>query len=263
MIQRTETKTVKRYGNSGGIYLPSSWIGGRVEISLVSRPPEPGKDIPLALAEKMEHIVSILVYGSYATGEYTSGSDIDVIVVTDNHIKGMRVPEDLRGMNYDIRIMRADDIRRLAGRDILLSKSLEDAKAIFNDSFLDELKSIKPKGSLRKRIGLARSSLGIMKSLFESGGDNSSLVYPLMMRIKEMLLMECSLGGRRYSLRLLEDRILAKGVPKTDYRKLMAEYRAVRDGKKPESHKFGDRTLEQLLGLLEEMIDNAEKKQTA
>jgi predicted nucleotidyltransferase len=263
MMQKTETKVVKKYGNSGGVYLPSSWIGGRIEISLVSRPPEPGKDLPLAFAERMQHIVSILVYGSYATGEYTSGSDIDVIVVTDNHIRGMKVPEELRGMNYDVRIMRADDIRRLAGRDILLSKSLEDAKGILNDSFLDELRSIRPKGSLRKRIGLARSSLGIMKSIFETGGDNSGLVYPLMMRIKEMLLMECALDGKRYSLKLLENRILAKGLTKSDYRKLITNYRAVRDGKKPEKERLGKHTLEQLLGLLEEMIDNAEKKEKA
>ena len=261
MIQKTETKVVKKYGNSGGVYLPSSWIGGMVEISLVSRPPEPGKDLPLAFAERMQHIVSILVYGSYATGEYTSGSDIDVIVVTDNHIRGMKVPEELRGMNYDIRIMAMDDIRRLAGRDILLSKSLEDAKAILNDSFLDELRSIRPKGSLIGKIVLARSSLGIMKSIFGTGGDNSGLVYPLMMRIKEMLLMECVLQDRKYSLKLLEDRILAKGISQSDYRKLMANYRAVRDGKKPENEGFRERTLEQLLGLLEEMIGNAEKKE--
>ena len=262
MTPEAITKLVKRYGNSGGVYLPSSWIGGSVEVSLVARPPNPGKDIPLALAGSMEHIVSILVYGSYAAGEQTTGSDIDVIVVTDNHIKGMVAPEGLRGMNYDLRIMRADEIRRLAGRDVLLSKSLEGAKAILNDSFLDELRSIRPKGSLRERIGLARSSLEIMKSLFEPGGtaDNSGLVYPLIMRIKEMLLMECATEGRKYSLSLLEGRIMAKGISKTEYGKLMAYYRAVRDGKKPGKLGLGSRTLEKLLGLLEEMIANAEKK---
>jgi len=269
------TKVVKKYGNSGGVYLPSSWIGGRVEIGLVSSPPKPEKDLTLALAGRMEHIVSILVYGSYARGEQAGDSDIDVIVVTDNHAKGMRVPEGLKGMNYDVRIMAADEIRRMAGRDILLGKSLESAKAILNDSFLDELKSIKPKGGLRERIGLAKSSLAIMKSIFEAGGGTADrrrqetpsssveLVYPLIMRIKEMLLMECALEGRKYSLKLLEDRIRAKGISESDYRKLMAYYRAVRDGKKPGKLQLGGHTIEKLLGLLEEMTDNAEKKQKA
>jgi len=263
MNPKALTKVVKRYGNSGGVYLPSSWIGGTVEVAIISTPPRPEKDIPLALAGSMEHIVSIFLYGSYAAGEHEAGSDIDAIVVTDHHMKDMKVPEGLRKMNYDVRIISRDEIRKAAEKDILLAKSLEAAKAILNDSFLDELRSIKPKGSLMERISLAGSSLHIMKSLFEPGGDNSGLVYPLMMRMKEMLLMECAREGRRYSLRLLEERILARGVSKPDYRKLMADYRAVRDGKKPGKPEIGDRTIMLVLGLLEEMIANAEKKEAS
>jgi len=263
MIQRTVTKVVKRYGNSGGVYLPSSWIGGTVEIALASSPPRPEKDLPLALAGSMEHIVSILLYGSYARGEHTKGSDIDVIVVTDNHTKAMKAPGGLGGMNYDIRVMRADDIKRLASRDILLSKSLEDAKAILNDSFLDELRSIKPKGSLAERISLARSSIEIIKSLHDEGGGSASLVYPLVMRIKEMLLMKCAREGKRYTLGLLEGKLLEKGISKADYRKLMSIYRGARDGKKPGKLNIGDRTFMLVLELLEEMIADAEKKEKA
>jgi predicted nucleotidyltransferase len=262
MIQKTETKTVKRYGNSGGVYLPSSWIGGRVEISLVSKPARPEEDLPLAFAGRMQHVISMFLYGSHARGEAEKGSDIDVIVVTDNHQKGMKVPEGLKGMGYDVRIMSADDIRRIAERDPLLSKSLEDAKAIFNDGFLNELRSIKPKRDLGDRVAMARSSLNIIKGLFEPGKDNSSLVYPLMMRMKEMLLMECALSGRKYSLSLLESRIVARGISQSDYRELMAHYRAVRDGKKPGKLGVSDRSLMLVLKTLEEMID-AEEKQAA
>lgn len=263
MNPKTMTKTVKKYGNSGGVYLPSSWIGGRVEVNLLRRPARPEKDLPLALAGRMEHIISILLYGSYAREEQAEGSDMDVIVVMDNHAKDTGVPEGLRGMNYDVTIMGADEIRRAVERDALLSKSLEDAKAVFNDSFLDELKSIKPQRGLNERIGLARSSLGIMKSIFELGGDNTGLVYPLLMRIKEMLLIECIQEGRKYSFMLLENRMRQKGISKSDFAGLMANYRAVRDGKKPGKLELGGRTLEQLLGLLEEMVSDAEKKEAA
>jgi predicted nucleotidyltransferase len=256
------SRVVKRYGNSGGVYLPSAWIGGTVEVAIISRPPRPGKDLPLALAGSMEHIVSILLYGSYATGEQTAGSDIDVIVVTDNHIKDMAVPQELRGMGYDIRTMPADEIRKLAGKDILLSKSLEAARAILNDSFLEELRSIKPKGSLKERIGLARSSLGIMRSLLGSGADPSALAYPLVMRMKECILMECAMQSRKYSPKLLKGRLLSRGLTKSEYNKLMAAYRAVRDGKKPQKLAIGEAAVTLLLNLLEEMIDDAEKAQT-
>lgn len=262
MNQESMIKLVKRYGNSGGVYLPSSWIGGSVEVSLVARPPNPVKDLTLALAGSMEHIVSIILYGSYATGEQTEGSDIDVILVTDNHVKDMKVPEELRGKGYDVRIIPADEIRRLAGKDILLSKSLEDAKAILNDSFLYEVKSIKPKGSPRERISLAKSSLGIMRSLLGEGADPSTLAYPLVMRMKECILIECSLEGRRYSPRLLKGRLLSRGLTKSEYNKLMVAYRAVRDGKKPQKLEIGEATVTLLLNLLEEMIEDAEKAQT-
>ena len=99
------TKIVKKYGNSGGVYLPSSWIGSEIEVSLIRRPQNPGRDLTLALAGEMKHIVSILVYGSYARDEQENESDIDVIIVRDNHSKEIKIPHELKKMNYDIRLM--------------------------------------------------------------------------------------------------------------------------------------------------------------
>jgi predicted nucleotidyltransferase len=260
MIQKSMTKNVKRYGNSGGVYLPSSWIGGTVEISLVTKPARPEEDIPLAFARELEHIISILLYGSHARGEHEPGSDMDVIVVTDEHQKAaMKAPQDLKGKGYDIMVVQEGKLRSLASRDILLNKSLEDAKAILNDSFLDELKSIRPKGSLRERIGLARSSLGIMRSLLEAGSDPVALAYPLMMRLKEALLMGCVVEGRKYSLKLLEERVRKAGVQESEYRRLMDAYRSVRAGNKPGKQAISEPAARLLLALLEEMIADAEK----
>ena len=259
MNQETMTKTVKRYGNSGGVYLPSSWVGGTVEISLLSRPPMPEQDLPLAFAGRMQHIISMLLYGSYARGEFEEGSDIDVIVVTDSHQKGMAVPAGLKEKGYDITIMPAERLIKAAGKDALLSKSLEDAKALFNDSFLIEIKSIKPARSLSERIELSKSSVEIMKSLLAAGSDASSIIYPLMMRTKEMLLIDCILNNRKYSLRLVKERIQRLGIPESEYRKLMSAYRAARDGKRSKPSIKED-TIRTLLGFLEEMISHYGKK---
>ncbi|MCK4714738.1 MAG: nucleotidyltransferase domain-containing protein, partial [Candidatus Aenigmarchaeota archaeon] len=261
--QKTVTKTVKKYGNSGGVYLPSSWVGGEVEVSLTHRPPKPEIDLPLAFADRMEHIISILIYGSYARNDQTGESDIDVIVVTDAHAKDMKIPAQLKGMNYDIRIMNREELKKAVEGDALFNKSLENSRAIFNGSFLDELKPPKTRKNLEGRISLAKSSLEITKSIFEMGGDNAALVYPVIMRVKEMLLIKCILENREFSLKLLEDTMRKKGVSKSDFRKLIGVYRAVRDGKKPVKYEFGEQVFRKLFELLGGLIDDAEKKEKA
>jgi hypothetical protein len=49
-------------------------------------------------------------------------------------------------------------------------------------------------------------------------------------------------------------------LARSDYRKLMAYYRAVRDGKGPGKPGFKEPSLRLLLQVLEEMIDSVQKK---
>lgn len=277
---KSVTKTVKKYGNSGGVYLPSSWVGGRVEVKLLNGPPRPGIDLPMALGESMRHVISILVYGSHARGEQEDGSDVDVLVVTDGHLKGLEMPPGLESMNYDITTMSADKFRAALEKDALFRKSLEDARAVFNGSFLEELKTWNRKQKTEHRtqktenrkqntaitvpaarIALARSSMGLVKSTLDAGGDIASLVYPLVMRLKEMLLVKCAQEGRKYSLELLEETVLKGGISKREYKEFMDCYRAARAGRPLPAHRFTERAFRQLLELLEGLIKDAEKNE--
>ena len=260
--QKTVAKTVKKYGNSGGVYLPASWIGGEVEVRLVKKSPVPEKDILLAFSDEMKHVISIFMYGSYARKEQAFESDIDVIVVTDMHANRMEIPEKLKGLRYDIRMVSRKEIMKAVEKDALLRKSLEDSTPILNGSFLDELLSIKPNlKTLANRISFAESSLEIVKSIHKMGGKNPDLIYPIIMRIKEMLLIRCIPENKGYSLGLLEDEIRKKGVSKSDFEKLMKHYRAVRDGKKPPKYDFSKDALSLLIELLGEMIKDARKEE--
>lgn len=262
-MQKGMTKTVKKYGNSGGVYLPSSWIGGNVEVRLINKPPDPEKDILLAFSGIMRHIVSILIYGSYAKGEQSAESDIDIIVVTDTHIKA-GIPDRLKSMRYDIRIMTIDEIRKAAERDALFRKSLEDSRAILNDSFIDSLRSVKiNKKTLRERIEFAESSLGIIRGIYETCGRSPELIYPLIMRIKEMLLIKCILENKKYSFKLLENSIREENISKSDFMRLIEYYRATRDNKKPPEYSFNEQVFSKLIKLLGGMIADARKKEKA
>lgn len=268
--QAVLTKAVKKYGNSGGVYLPASWIGGEVEVRLLRRPANPEADILHALSGSMNHVVSVILYGSHARGEQAEGSDVDVLVVTDGRLKGeLKLSENLKGSRYDVTVMDEERVEKALENDALFRKSLEGSKAIFNESFLNcimiENRENKENYNvnLRERIGLAKSSFGIVKSILESRGADENLVYPLVMRIKEMILIKCAFEGKEYSSCMLEEAILGKGVSSADFRDLMEHYRDVRDGRTPARHAFGQDVFEKLIGLLEELIAHAEQKMIA
>ena len=244
----TVLKDVKKYGNSGGVYLPAEWVGGQVRVELVRKPADPRKDL---LALPLEHVVSIILYGSYVRGEMTEGSDIDVLIVTDGH--KIDIPK-LDG-RYEINVRSASQAKALAERDPIFYKAIKDeSKALFNHEFLEDLRNVKPKASsAATRLELSESSLNIIKSFMELGSEPSDMAYPLMMRFKEILFIECFFTNSKYTTGLLRKEILAAGISRKDFQSLMSIYRAVRGGREAVEKVSAD-AITRLAGLLEKKI---------
>lgn len=251
---KTITKVVKKYGNSGGVYLPTEWIGGEVKVELVDEPLNPKKDL---LNMPLEHVVSIILYGSYARGEMTVESDIDVLVVTDGH----KIEMPKLDNRYEINIRSSAQAKALVERDPIFYKVVKDESvALLNHAFLEELRDIKPKANITgTRLDLAESSLNIVKSFIELGYEPSGMAYPLMMRLKETLFIECFLANKKYTTGLLRKAILAAGISKKDFDSLMTIYRAVRDDKKP-SAEVSAQSVAKLADLLEKKISYVKQK---
>ena len=247
-------KTVKKYGNSGGVYVPSSWVGGKVKVELIDEPFS-----PKSMLNKIDlkHIVSAILYGSYARKEISEGSDIDMLLITDNDAE-ISIPFELK-KKYDIQVKTADEARNAMMRDPIFHKAIMDESvALINHQLLDSLKKerLLP-GSMKKRIGLAESSLNIIKGLFESGGT-AEIIYPLIMRLKEMIILECLLANKKYSTIYLKKEIL-KCITAAEFSKVMGIYMAARGGKKVEGQPQKE-TIEKLISLLEAKIQYVRKK---
>lgn len=241
------TKTVKKYGNSGGVYVPSSWIGGRVSVELVEEPANPVKDV----LEKIDlrHVVSAILYGSYARNEMEEGSDIDMLLITDEDIP-LDIPAELR-QKCDVQAKTVKGARMAMVNDPIFHKIIMDeARALINHTFLEELKKEKlnPKG-IKTRIGIAESSLGIAKGLFEAGSEE--IIYPVMMRLKEMLVLECLLENKKYSTELLKKELLKHGVSKKEFSGIMSIYRSIRNSEKSGKYKISKEMAEKLIFILE------------
>ena len=224
------TKTVKKYGNSGGVYLPNDWVGGRVRVELVEEPAS-----PLEILGKLplQHAISVIVYGSFARNEMTRDSDIDVILAVDEDAK-IDLPNIPR---YDIQIMTVQQLRSAMVHDPIFHKSISDSSnAIVNHGFLEDLKKEKLNMSgVRTRIDLAESALGITKSMLEYDGDFTKLTYSVILRIKEMIILECLFSGKKYTTKLLKKEILKSGIASQEFAKSIKVYRELRDNKKYES----------------------------
>src|SRR3989338_2732397 len=190
-------KAVKRYGNSGGIYVPSNWIGGRVRAELIEEPFDVKKDIISKIP--LEHVISVILYGSYARNEQANGSDIDIIIIADEDAK-LGIPSGMNKM-YDIQVKGLNDMRNAVMHDAVLHKVLKDeAVALINHGLLRDLVKEKPDlGSIDTRISLAESALNIVKEMLKEGAEKAEMVYPLMLRLKEMILVQYLIENKKYS----------------------------------------------------------------
>ena len=254
------TKTVKKYGNSGGIYLPSDWIGGKVKVELVERPLDPRKDLLENLP--LEHIVSIILYGSYARSEITEDSDIDVIIVTDG--AEIKIPQEIR-KKYDVQVKSVTNLKNLVEHDPIVYKVIKDESiALFNHKFLEELKQIKPttSKSTKFRLDMAESSMNIVKGFIAEGADPIDLVYPLMLRLKEVLFIECFFTNKQYTTALLKKEIIDYGISAQDFGTLINIYRTIRDDKKHKKN-ISIHTVEKLASLLEAKLSYVKQKTLA
>ena len=249
------TKMVKKYGNSGGVYVPSSWVGGKVRVELVDEPFSP-KDV----LEKvpLEHIISAILYGSYARKEIAEGSDMDIILVTDEDAR-ISIPDELR-QKCDVQIKTIKEARNAMMRDPIFYKIIMDeSMALINHQFLANLRkeTFKP-GGIKTRLELAESSMNIIKEIFEAGGEE--IIYPLIMRLKEMLILEYLLTNKKYSTSAFRSEILNCGITSREFSVIMNIYRAARNDKKPEKYWLPRETIKKLIILLETKIHYVKQK---
>ena len=62
-----------------------------------------------------EHLKTVILYGSYARGDYTENSDIDIMVLLDlNDMDIKKYRHELSGMTYDFNMDYDLDIKPIA-----------------------------------------------------------------------------------------------------------------------------------------------------
>ena len=131
---------------------------------------------------------------------------------------------------------------------------------MLNNSFLEELKQIQTKiDGIKFRLNMMESSLNIVKSFISLDAEPSDLAYPLVLRLKEVLFIECFLADKIYTTGMLKKEILRCGISLKDFEALLSIYRAVRGNRKPKASVSMD-AVKKLATLMELKISNVKQK---
>ena len=100
------TKRIVKVGNSAGVVLPREWLDGTAKIELVRKPIDIKKDVFKIIDPYLEHILGIYLTGSYARGEESERSDVDILVITNNINKKMKITNN-KIMNNQIKYIQS------------------------------------------------------------------------------------------------------------------------------------------------------------
>src|SRR3989338_11049278 len=120
-------KPIVRVGNSAGVLLPKNWINGKARIELIEKPIDIKKDILEILDPYLQNIEGIYLIGSYARGEQTKESDVDVLVITN------KINKKIKRGKYELILISKENVESALEKNILpILPLLKEAKPIIN-----------------------------------------------------------------------------------------------------------------------------------
>ena len=244
-------KEVMDRGHSGGIYLPKAWIGQRVVVQPLSV-----RDYVLGeLSPYLEDVSGVFLYGSYARGEESDSSDVDVLVVSEK-----KFPVERMGL-ISIESGSLDQVKARISMDPVGYYSIvQEAVPLINAPLLSELKKIEPgRKGLKEYYDLTESALRICDGLLKEGGsDQSGVIYSLVLRLRGLYLLRCRMRKEKYSNEGLENFVSEKGTDTETFEKLYSVYRAgTVDGPKPKQQ-MPVKTVRQLYRIVYDLLKSLE-----
>jgi len=185
-------KSVIKVGNSAGVLVPKNWVNGRARVELIQKPVNIKKDVLEILEDYLEEIIGIYLVGSYARGEQTEKSDVDILVITDK--KSDRIKRE----KYDILLITKDDINKTIKNNAMpIIPMLREAKTIINEGYLKSIKeSPLSKKNLLWGIYITKSTLKIDKGLIELKKEYAEhisdvIAYSLILNLRSTYIIDC------------------------------------------------------------------------
>lgn len=193
-------RRVVKVGNSAGVILPKKWYGGEARVELVKKPLSIEEDVLKILKPCLRDILGIYIVGSYARGEQTDRSDVDILVITNNTSK------QIKKGRYEIILIPKNSVEEQLKKNIFpLLPMIKEAKPLINDKLIEAYQNTKlTKRNLKFHIETTKSAMKVIEKSIElsremgiNEGDGSA--YSLVLRLRGVYLASCLRTGKKWS----------------------------------------------------------------
>lgn len=191
-------KQAFRLGNSAGVLLPIGWKDKKVKIQLIDK--SITQDILEILEERdlLKNVIGIFLAGSYARGEETESSDVDILIITDNIDKQIKIRE------YEIIMISKEKFEKNIKNSLYLVSLINESKTILNNDFIKDHKTEILDFPIKKHLEDIKSVMKINEAfidLDEQMKTNTSdeTAYSLILRLRELYLIECLKSNKKPS----------------------------------------------------------------
>jgi len=193
-------RPIVRVGNSAGVILPKEWLNGKARVELVEKPLNIKRDVLELLEPYLDDIQGIYLVGSYARGEQTDRSDVDVLVITDD------VNKKIKQGKYEIIFIPKGKVEKaLENSAFPIIPMLREAKSIMNNELIDNYRKYPlTKKNLHWAIELAKSAMKINRKSIDLDRDwpsncSDATAYSLVLRLRERYIVDCIRKNKLWS----------------------------------------------------------------
>ena len=245
-------KEVVGFGNGSIVYTPKKWLGKKVLVILEEKPLDIAGEAMEMLRPYLSGIEGVFLYGSFARGEQMEKSDVDILVISDKKInlkKSGRFDVLTKTKQEFIEEMKKDPC-------LFLRQIVSEAKPIFNESLLRELRQVEIKPDFEEFFGSTLSAFRNIKELLEVDrkrgkkyADSTASIYSLMLRLRGLFLIQLYAKNQIFSTKKFRELIRSRGFEEKTIDDFLEIYRAERDNRET-THKI-------LLSDAEKLFDAA------
>ena len=203
-------KSIVRLGNSAGVVLPKEWLHGEAKITLLKKPENPKKEVLNILEPYLSSVLGVYIVGSYARGEQSRGSDVDVLAITTD------ISRHMRQANYDITFVSKDNLKATLEDNILpLLPMIMEASAVINAPLLAEYRKTPiTKHNLKWHIETTKSALKLAHISLQLAKENKdrisdNIAYSLVLRLRGAHIVDFLMKNKKTTTatlrKLIED----------------------------------------------------------
>lgn len=207
-------KKITKAGNSSNVLLPKEWLGGTARVELIEKPINIVEDTIKILGPHLKNILGIYLTGSYARGEETSESDIDILTIT------IDLNQKIKKGKYEIILISKENLDKAIKKNIIpLLPMIREAKPIINEELIKKYSKIKPnKKNLKWIADITKSSRRICAEdikLSRELGENVSdgIIYSIILGLRSVYTIDCLKKGKTPTKKRLMS--LIKKISKT------------------------------------------------